>query len=345
MLPRRAPLPRHQGTKNSLTSSQDGYNLSYGASAKQTAPNPEKAGEVITKPTIFILGAGASCPYGYPSGDELRGQICLSFVSDSRNYLTKQSSRTWSIEPLVAQAQDFVDKFRRSSTKSIDLFLGRNPEFGEMGKRAIIFRILAAESKSRFREDMANRQQDWYSYLFGKLTDGLVKKDDYSHFSENNISFITFNYDRSLEHFLYESLANSFSGIGTPKIAEQLNRLRITHVFGQAAGIDVAEIVRNLRIIYEEPQNPELAEAHELINKAQRIFFLGFGYARENLEILNIPTVLRENQQIYGTALGCTTKEINDIKSYLSVSHDGKLLRHNVQIHDWDCLRLLREYL
>ena len=149
---------------------------------------------------------------------------------------------------------------------------------------------------------------DTYSYIFDRLTDDLIEKSDYSRFCKNNLSFITFNYDRSLEHFLYESLVNSFNNIPPEKIKEQISKLRIIHIFGQIAGLewqdldskieysgnikDIDELVNNLRIIYEEKENPELEEAQQLVSEAQNIFFLGFGYAKENLDILNIPEIL-----------------------------------------------------
>jgi len=102
---------------------------------------------------------------------------------------------------------------------------------------------------------------------------------------------------------------------------------------------DVKELAANLRIIYEEEKNPELNEAHELINKAERIFFLGFGYAKENLNILGIPDVLRKGQAIYGTSLGLTEREAADVRS----NFDIYAARLNLQ--KLDCRRLLSEYL
>jgi len=34
---------------------------------------------MITEDTVFILGAGASFPYGYPTGQGLRIQLCKEF--------------------------------------------------------------------------------------------------------------------------------------------------------------------------------------------------------------------------------------------------------------------------
>ena len=227
----------------------------------------------------------------------------------------------------LRRAKEFEEIFHNSSTKSIDLFLARNPEFMVLGKWAIIFRIFTAERNSTFREKMRNRNQDWYSYLFERLTDKLVTKEDYVHFGENKASFITFNYDRSLEHFLYESLRNSFNGIEAAKLQEQINKLRVIHVFGQIAGlewqevedrieyrrninlVDVQRLADNLRIIYEENENSVFEEAHKLISEAKRIFFLGFGYAKENCELLKIPVILNTHPEVYGTALGFTEKE------------------------------------
>ncbi len=320
---------------------------------------------MIQESTLFILGAGASRPYGYPTGSELRQEICSCFVKDSSAYFEKQGATGARLRNALDRAEEFTNRFYNSSTKSIDLFLARNPEFMVVGKWAIIFRILAAERNSTFREQMANRNHDWYSYLFEKLTDDLVKKEEYRRFCENKLSFITFNYDRSLEHFLYESLLNSFHGIGSKRIVEQLSKLRIIHVFGQVAGLewqdleskfpygtdvnrlDVQRLADKLRIIYEENDNPEpeLEETRRLISDAQRIFFLGFGYAKENLELLNIPHILRIGQRIHGTALGSTEKESSDIRSLLAISRDGQILQSDAKIHNWDCVQLLRQYL
>jgi len=316
---------------------------------------------MIEEETVFILGAGASCPYGYPDGKELREQICSSFVTDSQAFFEAQGSGKPLITGALVNAKTFVKKFHNSSIKSIDLFLARNPEFMQVGKWAIIFRIFAAEKNSTFREQMPNRNQDWYLYLFERLTDELVRKEDYVHFGENNVSFITFNYDRSLEHFLYESLLNSFNGIEPGKIQEQINKLRVIHVFGQIAGlewqeleskieyrkdinlIDVQRLTDKLRIIYEENENPVFEEARKLISEAKRVFFLGFGYAKENRKVLKIPNVLNTEQEIYGTALDFTEKEIQSIRYMLP--HRSVVEVQYLHINKVDSLELLREYL
>ncbi len=318
---------------------------------------------MIDNKTVFVLGAGASCPYGYPSGKELRSTIISSFWSQYESYINKHPKLQPSHDDILNKAREFMDIFEKSTTESIDLFLARNNEFEIMGKTAIILSIFAREHGSGFREQMATdkRKQDWYSYIFRRLTDDLVEKNDYSRFCENNVSFITFNYDRSLEHLLYESIVNSFNKIPLEKIKEQLNKLKIIHVFGQVAGlewqdlsskieyrrnlnqIDIQELVKNIRTIYEEKDNPELEEAHKLIREAQHIYFLGFGYAKENLEVLKIPEKLNKNQKICGTALGLTRKEIHDIHSIFP-EYRTKTKR-SVHIEDSDCLMLLRNHM
>jgi hypothetical protein len=41
---------------------------------------------MISKYTVFILGAGGSAPYGYPkSNGDLKDDICLNFKADMSN--------------------------------------------------------------------------------------------------------------------------------------------------------------------------------------------------------------------------------------------------------------------
>jgi hypothetical protein len=82
----------------------------------------------------------------------------------------------------------------------------------------------------------------------------------------------------------------------------------------------------------------------------QSMFFLGFGYARENLKALGLPEVLKQRHRIYGTAMGSTPKEIHDIihifVSWLQQSgNQSALVGDQVKICDCDCVHLLREFL
>lgn len=320
---------------------------------------------MIKTKTVFILGAGASWPYGYPLGEELGEEICSNFVHDCKSWGQAIGRQPAPVDSDLRVVQEFVKKFDRSHTESIDLFLARNPEFRRLGKLAIIFRILAAEGESNFGRHCQHQDLDWYIWLFKELTNELLKKNDYGRFHENNVAFITFNYDRSLEFFLYTSLVNSFNRIEPEKIIEQLNQIRIIHVFGQVAPlewqdaqrglhykrplhlINVDALIEGLRIVYEESENLELVEVQQLISGADWVFFLGFGYAKENLDILGIPEVLNRNQHIYGTALGFTQREINNVRSILqgTADSDSKGGAVNVNIENLDCRALLRKYL
>jgi len=239
-----------------------------------------------------------------------------------------------------------------------------------MGKVAISLGILDAEKSSHFREDVKDPQQDWYFYLYNRLTRNLTAQNSYPDFPRGNIAFITFNYDRSLEYFLFNSILHSFQGMDSAQAIELMQQMPITHVYGQVGGldwqdaraktkygseiqdfsqIDLLPITKDLYVVHEERTNPQLEKAREEIRKAERIFFLGFGYADENLEVLGIPDGLRAEHDIYGTAMGWTPKEIYDIRSRFAAGlrQAGNVLggRDQVLIRDCDCVSLLREFL
>ena len=227
--------------------------------------------------------------------------------------------------------------------------------------------------------------------MYRKLIDDIFVKEDYVNLADNDVKFITFNYDRSLEHYLFQSFMNSFSEIKPDEKIKILKKLKIIHIFGQVSGlewqdenikytygidpysVDVERISKGLKIIYEEKEktkletkdlenkensnleetkdlenneNPKIKEAKDLIKKANRIFFLGFGYAPENLKILDIPNILNIKQNIYGTAFGSFEEEIKKIKPNLDVLIDGKRFENKkIILEDCDCLELLKKYL
>jgi hypothetical protein len=320
---------------------------------------------MIDKRTVFVLGAGASCPYGYPSGAQLRKQICLE-RHEYLVYLEHSYPKHVDRNERWESFQAFADKFFKSSTESIDLFMARNPHLAQDGKYIIAFEMFDAERKSHFREQ-AVEGQDWYSYLFRRLTKGVVSEGELSELPWEMVVFITFNYDRSLEYFFYESLRNSFLNFPEYELFALLKRIMVTHVYGQIAQlkwqnpfadyVDYASQMResllqkaasSIKTIYEEKESPELKEAHRLLESAERIFFLGFGYAPENMEVLKLPELIPPGCEVYGTAFNMMEKEVEDI---LHTVRSGTKPDPNVPVPSdttikaCDCLMLLRRYL
>jgi hypothetical protein len=175
--------------------------------------------------------------------------------------------------------------------------------------------------------------QDWYSLLFNRMISTLKGPDDYIRFRNNKVRFITFNYDRSFEYFLHDSFIHAFF----EKLGEYLNKQEyeeilkqipypIIHVYGKVDEIElhgggvykndnysfdaIERLSKNIHVIGEERQNSSKEEIPNLFTEYKRIFFLGFGYAGENLEALDIPEVLNSKHKIYGTAQGKTESEI-----------------------------------
>jgi hypothetical protein len=120
---------------------------------------------MIEQETVFILGAGASAPYGYPTGNGLRNAICQGFPKKLQKLLPISQTviPRETLRGLIRDSGEFANTFDLSNTPSIDLFLARNPRFSQVGKIAIALEILTAEGNSRFGENV-EKGQDWYSY-------------------------------------------------------------------------------------------------------------------------------------------------------------------------------------
>ena len=122
---------------------------------------------MITTPTVLVLGAGASYPYGFPTAKELAELICDAFSSPTE----KASQLLGSHESKYAPKQffEFREAFLRSPL-SIDAFLQRRQEFLEVGKLAIAYCLMPLENESNLYQPHRNLQVgNWYKYLAGKL--------------------------------------------------------------------------------------------------------------------------------------------------------------------------------
>jgi hypothetical protein len=161
---------------------------------------------MITRPTVLILGAGASIPYGFPSGPQLIDYI-LADIPDSASVNPAHTGpRRNNIFELLGSIheKDEVVHFRRalarSGKMSIDAFLESNPSsIREVGKSAIAAEILAAEEAIK---TIQRNTEDWYRYFYTNVLACSLDRLIY-----NKLTIITYNYDRSLEYFLTQSFA------------------------------------------------------------------------------------------------------------------------------------------
>ncbi len=340
----------------------------------------------MKRKTLIITGAGSNLGYGFLTGSDLRRFLCFEY----RDYFLElfrgnfsQSKRT-DINSFVKLIEIFSSKFFQSHIKSIDTFLQLNPDFAEVGKIGIICAIARAESRSRFGENAPDAENnDWLSWLFNEfIATALHLSDIQESLSNLPLRFITFNYDRSIEHFFFTAISNALppktaANIITPNLSK-FEFLNVRHIYGRLACLpwQPQELTRtssekyqqmigirpdysrleyrsiptdhlelfsqNINLIGERLQE-EKTDIANLFKWADQVFFLGFGYAPDNLSALSISENLNPIQDVIGTATGFLDNEISQIRQKLSSCRpngDGKTIFVNTTI-----LNLLRTYL
>jgi len=275
---------------------------------------------MIQEHTLIIFGAGANSSYGYPTGDELKRNIINHFPNIYLQY--KPEAAQYELETI----NQFCSALDGSDDLLIDYFLDtcNNPQFVYYGKIAILMFIAESEKKVARMKNIDFTEDDWFPIMFNKLVEGI--RDPRTLNKNCLINFITFNYDRFLEYRLTNSMKNKFS-LDWKNSYDIVNKFEIIHVFDRLPSlpfedrlknykygddikfIDIHESTKNIKTISERGQI-EKESIYGLISGAQKIYFLGFGYNKENLSLLDIYGNIKKNVQIYGTAYGLNAQKI-----------------------------------
>lgn len=160
---------------------------------------------------------------------------------------------------------------------------------------------------------------------------------------------MTFNYDRSLEAYLHTALKYRFD-LTENQALRELERIPIIHVHGELGSYpDIPyERVHDLRKIEKISQSiqiiqdlsdtigsfcsPRFEKAHNYINQAARVVFMGFGFHTDNVRRLEIIWSEFKNREVRGTMtmmspaqIGRTKRQISEFgltDSVLTVEHD-----------------------
>ncbi len=305
---------------------------------------------MIEIPTVLVLGAGASMPVGYPSGQQLFDKIINSLRGGGHKIVAMD--RMGHKEDKV---RAFANALFRSGQKSVDAFLEHRPDLEKIGKAAIAQVLIECESEGELYNP-AEGEGNWYKYLFERMN------TSFEEFGRNRLSVVTYNYDRSLEQFLCVSLGNSH-GKGSEECAEKVGQIPVVHLHGRlgwlpwqcegnfqreyAPGVTAAQIAKSatfIKIIHESvDQDPEFVHAHKLMSEAKRIYFLGFGYNEMNVRRLRLGD-LPGPKEISGTCLGLTRKEVAE-KQKLLIQGMMETYRGRVQLsnREYDIVSFFRE--
>lgn len=284
---------------------------------------------MIEKETLFVLGAGAGVPYKFPSGKDLRDNIIDYSLNRYNSFNSTEYGKyhDFEREKITERFNFFTKKYLDSKIISIDLFLAMHPKLADIGKKAIV--IALNESEKGYLRDVitSTKTYDWMEYLYNKfLINGLKSSatEEIEKFKENKISFITFNYDRSLEYFFWQAISNSFSANQEIKVFDIYSTIKIYHIYGDLGTLDdfiqrnqrgeplgniefveqVNVVKDNIKTIFEREVLQNQEEVVEMFKKAQRIFFLGFGFAEENIRALNLNEIDFQDKKVYTTGFG-----------------------------------------
>jgi hypothetical protein len=186
---------------------------------------------MITIPTVLILGAGASEPYGFPTARKLLEQIC-DMLGASKCRSPSFSAVLGATRKTSGALVAFRDALFSSGFQSIDAWLEKaeNEDVRDIGKAAIAARISRLEITKRLLEPpKPASEEDWYQVLWKNLYEDA----EFETFQDNKLSVVTFNYDRSLEQYLFTRMKNTFRGKPYTEYAEKLHEsIPVVHVYG-----------------------------------------------------------------------------------------------------------------
>ncbi len=308
-------------------------------------------------PTVFILGAGASWHYGYPTGEDLVPQVVAAAqkLEQFFRYGAAQMSGNFplfairnlegdqrTIQPWLTaaeEAKDLASRLERGNPVLIDYFLAQNQKLHDIGRLAIALAILECEKaafvargnpnhiaqhKRRVQQGLASGptpvvsafSNDWVRFVLHSLT---VKCEEPGDLKNNTVTFVTFNYDTSLERRLHDGLS-SLEYFKESDITDFFARDRVIHIYGKvreqtgadwkpfetnlSMGAGFHESVATLNAIYkastgirtidgdDKLKNADaIREAKVRIFGARDLYLLGYGFDAQNNARLGLDEV------------------------------------------------------
>ena len=337
--------------------------------------------------TVFVVGAGASKEVRLPVGAELKDRIAQVLdiyfehgliargdqllVDALRVASSKNGSRD--LNPLLYAGWAIRDAMPLAT--SIDAFVESrhgNKEIELCGKLAIVRTILEGEASSSLyvddyrrtdaRIDFKRLSDTWFGGLMNLITQRCPVDQVKERLS--SLALIIFNYDRCVEHFLFNSLQIYF-GIGAGEVASLLSNLEIHHPYGvvgqlpwasSGSGIrygtlpsahQIVALAGGIKTFSEgtDAASSDIETIRDRIRYARQLVFMGFAFHPMNLDLLFDAERAADSsfgRSTFATAFQMSESNIASISAELRAR--APYASGPIQIRNMKCGELLQEF-
>jgi hypothetical protein len=313
---------------------------------------------VFKSKTLFVVGAGASQEVKLPIGSELKQQIANKvnirwdrfrsrrlagdeFIDEALRTFVRKPDGSWDITRYVQAGWAMASAMPQAI--SIDNYMhshSGNEGVEVIGKMGIAKAILDAEKNSLLKLNKETGEinlngvsNTWYASFLKKLTEGVHRKDIDQIFE--NVSIITFNYDRCIEHYLLYGLKSYYS-LTLDEAQAAVRKLKIYHPYGKVGdlpwivnntnSLDFAELQATNQLIYafkgiktfteQIEEGDELKAIRQEIADSETLIFLGFAFHEMNMQLLT-PSVKPITKRVFATTKGISNGDLEVVNQQI----------------------------
>ncbi|OZB19246.1 MAG: hypothetical protein B7X53_00905 [Hyphomonas sp. 34-62-18] len=271
--------------------------------------------KMFIKPTVILVGAGASAEFGLPTGDQIYSAAAAEDPRTRDNQSDNFAQYFASFWDFVCFANDgearnafpsLIEHLSSSSSYSIDLYAYQNPSRSKISKYFTAwmlikshFQMLQKNTGWRYGErcfpwrspyiTTGPRRPNWLGILANQFLSGAKNPDD---LEQNRLSFVTLNYDRAIEESFGWFVRNNERFRDTPD--ELLPR--VVHVHGKLDEISNDSLsptfyrkqIENIKFILDSlaERPPAAIEAVELLKECGSVYSVGFAFEENNCALL-----------------------------------------------------------
>lgn len=231
------------------------------------------------------------------------------------------------------EIKDFSDALLEGEFDTIDAFIAQtkhSPHWRQIGQCALALLIRSHENRENLFHINNSPQgpKHWYRYLL----DFLRSENDSMRISFESFSFVTFNYDRALEHYLFNALVRGNPALRERLIHDFFSSQNFIHVHGHVGylpwqtnmrpssdygaslrGEYLSDVAATLQFPHD--QFHMMQAMRELLFSADIIAFLGFGFHEQNLQRLFFNDLTaKTNLRLFGTSYGLSQERLLRLK-------------------------------